>query len=124
MNVLDSAVGNDFRFLQTFQTVLPREQVSFPLLAFWERGQGVRAFAARRRELDKKICPAAQIVRRALNRFDDVPTDQQNLSPSAVRLLTAEAISVLCRYSDNHIRTLFFAATAWAQSFAISTRVS
>src|SRR6516225_141355 len=32
--------------------------------------------------------PDAEVVRRALNRFDDVPTDQQNLSPSAVFLLT------------------------------------
>src|SRR6516164_4811638 len=51
-------------------------------------GTGVRVFAAR--ECREKNYPDAEIVRRALNRFDDVPTDQQNLSPSALRLVTAK----------------------------------
>ena len=45
------------------------------------------------RERREKNCPGAEEVCRALNRSDDARTDQQNLSPSAVRLLTAEAIS-------------------------------
>jgi hypothetical protein len=51
-----------------------------------------RAGAARRREPDEKNCPSTEDVCRALNRSDDEPTDLENLSPSAVRKLTAEAI--------------------------------
>jgi hypothetical protein len=39
------------------------------------------------RECRRKNCPAAEDVCRILNR-SDATTDQQNLSPSAVRLLT------------------------------------
>ena len=53
-----------------------------------------RAGAVRLPREREKNCSAAEILRRALNRSDDAPTDQQNLSPSAVRQLTAEAISV------------------------------
>src|SRR6516162_9238125 len=44
-------------------------------------GPGVRVFAARR----TKNCPAAEVVRRALNPSDAKKTDQENLSPSVVR---------------------------------------
>ena len=57
-----------------------------------------------RRERYEKNCPAAEVVRRALNRPDDARTDQQNLSPSAVRLLTAEAISAFGLRLAAHVR--------------------
>src|SRR5262245_18555076 len=73
---------------------------------------GARARACRRRAgdgalADPSICvwrralrecremnfPGAEDVSRALNRSDAGKTDQEHLSPSAVRLLTSEAIS-------------------------------
>jgi len=49
--------------------------------------------AALRRELCEMNFPGAEDVRIALNRSDATTDQRENLSPSAVRVLTSEAIS-------------------------------
>jgi hypothetical protein len=48
--------------------------------------------------------PCAVSIRVALNRSDDVKTDQEILSPSAVHLLTVETISVFGANSLTFVR--------------------
>jgi hypothetical protein len=52
--------------------------------------------AAPSRDCREKNCPAAEVVRRAFNR-SDATTEQENLSPSTVPLLTAEAAEAISR---------------------------
>src|SRR5262249_14446838 len=58
--------------------------LAVPSICVWRRAL---------RECREMNFPGAEDVSRALNRSDAAKTDQENLSPSAVRLLTSEAIS-------------------------------
>ena len=60
----------------------------------------MRVFAAR--ECRETNFPAAEDVRSALNRSDDVLTDQVTPSSPAVRQLTAEAISGFAAWLSKH----------------------